>query len=855
MKKKSLLLGLISVATIFALGASLTVFKNAKPIEVEAAQVLENFDPYTYTGGYYSPALLNKAGGMNGELRTSLTARIKPNGFYKYTGGSGVGYLSTQLQYADEDPTNSNNMIYFYTRDSVGKNAASTWNREHVWCQSLSNNNWGEEEGGTDLLHIRPTYTGTNSSRGNLPYADLNKANPKYFDRDTLKVTNDSSKLLFGYANASYFEPLDCVKGDVARTIMYMWTAYTGWEGDKTYNTLNITSIIESYDTLLRWHTLDRPDVLEGHRNDYVETTDQGNRNPFVDHPEFAWKIFGDQVSTNVKNACVAAYPSGEIIAPTAISLDKATATLETGSTLQLTASFTPNNAYADITWSSSNSNVATVNDGLVTAISDGSALITARVSQSIYATCLINISDYPKVASYDFNCGNSSASEYDANGVYNRFEQCANTTNDLSNIVTSVTNVSKTYAGFANYYTYGLKLGTSSDPGSFTLSLNKEVIKVVVKAAGWTASDSLSVGDASSQSPGVAYSNNDAIKTLSFYITPSDNVTFTMTKRGFIQSIDFYAQEEEITSPETYLIGASSFMTLQAEETLIPGQEHTIDKNINQIVGTPADGTRVNPLALDETITVSVNEDGNNGKVYSTGTQWRLYQTGNAVMTVSASNGALITSITFTFSIDKTGILRYDENVITSGSPVSINYLSSVAFDVANSTSATNGQVRISRISVTYVEKGSVDIDDVSIQFGGVIFKNNWAAINDLEDYEITDYGVMLVKKETLTNTYHVSSIEEAHSNKETLYIANRGSNDIPYVAGNNYSFAVQLNVTRESNYGTTYVAAPFIKINQDYYFFEQVECSVNSLAQYYLTNGGSSLSSDALNILKGNN
>ena len=84
MKKKSLLLGLISAATIFALGASLTIYKNAKPTEVEAAQILENFDPYTYTGGYYSPALLSKTGGMNGELRTSLTAYIKPNGFYKY---------------------------------------------------------------------------------------------------------------------------------------------------------------------------------------------------------------------------------------------------------------------------------------------------------------------------------------------------------------------------------------------------------------------------------------------------------------------------------------------------------------------------------------------------------------------------------------------------------------------------------------------------------------------------------------------------------------------------------------------------------------------------------------------------
>ncbi len=855
--RKSLLTRIITLSTALSLSLGLVVFNHAEPTKVEAEAHLTNYDPYTYAGEYYPASLLAKeGGGLNSELRTALTDHIKPDpeGFYKYTGGSGSNYLSTQLQSADEDPTNSNNMVYFYTRDSVSKNAAETWNREHVWCQSLSNGNWGEKEGGTDLLHIRPTYSNTNSSRGNLPYGDLNKANPKYFDPSIPAVVDDNTKMPFGYQNASYFEPLDYVKGDVARIIMYMWTAYNGWEGEKTYTPLSITDIIESYDTLLRWHTMDKPDVLEGHRNDYCESSNQANRNPFVDHPEFAWKIFGNEASTNVKNACMAAYPSGEIVAPTDIALNKESALLEVGNTLELTPSFTPNNAFANITWTSSNNSVATVNNGLVTAISEGTATITARVSQNIYATCFIRVGTYPKVASYDFNSGNASTSEYNANGLYNRFDQCANTTNDLSNIVTSVTDVSKTYAGYASYYTYGLKLGTSSSPGSFTLSLNKEVAKVVVKVAGWTTSDSIIVGDASAQTPGVAYTANNAIKTLTFYITPSDDVTFTIDKRGYIQTIDFYGAEEAIIGPERYLT-STSFATLQVDETSNPGESHTISKAITQFTGDMNDGERLNPISLDETINVSVNADGNNGKVYNSGKEWRLYQTNNAIVTVAASNGALITSVTFTFNVSNTGILRYDENVVTSGSPVNINSLSSVNFDVSNSTSATNGQVRVTNISVTYLDKGTVTINSVSMQFGASIFQNNWTAINDLDDYEITDYGVMLVKKNTLANTYKVSSIEEAHTNQKTLYIVNRGSGDIPYESGNSYSFAVQLNITRESNYSTVYVAAPFIKVNETYYFLDEVECSINSLAQEYLTNGGSTISDDALTILKGNN
>ena len=317
MKKKLFALGALSAT--FILGLGLVAVKNSTQLvsNVVAETHKDNYDPYTYSGSYYSGIDASSlTEGLNGSLRTSLTSLIYPNGWYSYS-GSGTNTLSAQLQYADEDPTNSSNMVYLYTRNSVKKNAANSWNREHVWPQSLSNGCWGEGKAGTDILHIRPTYNTTNSTRSNYPYGDTGKTTPKYYDPSTGKTTTDSSKLHFGYLSGGYFEPLDCVKGDVARIIMYTWTAYKNYYS----NLPSITNVFKDYDTLLKWHTEDKPDVLEGNRNDYSETSNQKNRNPFVDHPEYAWMIFGDLASASAKQECMETYPADGTPAKTLASI------------------------------------------------------------------------------------------------------------------------------------------------------------------------------------------------------------------------------------------------------------------------------------------------------------------------------------------------------------------------------------------------------------------------------------------------------------------------------------------------------------------------------------------------------
>lgn len=475
MKYKSL--KLLTLFTLAAVGISFGTNLNKEPTQVAAVQHIENYENYYYSGSYYDNVDWSDSDGMQGFFRKSITDLIYPDGFYTYS-SSGTTHLSTQLQGADEDPNNSANMIYFYTRDSVKKNAASTWNREHTWPQSLSNDNWGTSVAGTDILHIRPTYYDTNNSRGNLKFGNLNKSSPVYY-----------SGMLYGY-KGGYFEPIDSVKGDVARILMYVWTTYY----DHYSRKIDLMDVIQSYDLLMTWHIQDKPDALEGNRNDYSEASIQNNRNPFVDHPEYAWKIFGEEVSSTILNDAMEAYPSEGSSIKTPVSL--AISGDATKKEYYVGDTFDPTGLTVTLTYDDDSTKVLT-NDQVSwtpNPLTVDTTTVTATYGQlnTTYSGITVASKPTPEPGSsysVEFKANGSDGST-DLNGSLIMSSQLVN-----NNLVASITDTAKIYAGKT-----GLKLGSSSALGKLTLNLveaaknNVQSVKITAEKYGTDITAELAV-------------------------------------------------------------------------------------------------------------------------------------------------------------------------------------------------------------------------------------------------------------------------------------------------------------------------------------------------------------------------
>ncbi len=229
----------------------------------------------SYDDTYYADAI-----GKSGKaLKSSLHEIIDDNKKLSYAA------VWDALMDTDEDPNNTNNVILLYTGRSQGKNTkgagVNNWNREHVWAKS--HGNFGTKTGpGTDLHHLRAADVSVNSARGNL---DFDNGGVPHSEATLCKYDNDS------------WEPRDSVKGDIARMLFYMDVRYEGDKGeidlelnDKVNNGTN--PYMGKLSTLLQWNNQDPVDEIEKKRNDIIYKKYQHNRNPFIDHPEWANQIW-----------------------------------------------------------------------------------------------------------------------------------------------------------------------------------------------------------------------------------------------------------------------------------------------------------------------------------------------------------------------------------------------------------------------------------------------------------------------------------------------------------------------------------------------------------------------------------
>lgn len=231
------------------------------------------------SAGYY-----NGTEGKSGdELKSVLHDIIKNHVDFSY---NQARYL---INYSDADPTNPNNVILFYSQisreASLYGTVAGTINREHVWAKSHGNFSGIRPMDG-DALNLRPADAIVNMNRGNLD-----------FDNVQPNGVNDPVATSCWYSLSAY-EPGPLTKGQVARILFYMATRYEGNDGEID---LELVPKTKNYPepkfgnltTLLEWNRLYPPSDLERQRNDRIFRMQQ-NRNPFVDHPEFADYIWNN---------------------------------------------------------------------------------------------------------------------------------------------------------------------------------------------------------------------------------------------------------------------------------------------------------------------------------------------------------------------------------------------------------------------------------------------------------------------------------------------------------------------------------------------------------------------------------
>ncbi|TDL34231.1 ribonuclease [Jeotgalibacillus sp. S-D1] len=226
------------------------------------------------TDGYYS-----NAQGLSGNaLKQALHDIIDDHTELSYSN------VWEALRNTDEDPANPNNVLLLYTGDSISKLSnggnVDQWNREHVWPKS--HGDFGTSMGpGTDIHHLRPTDVSVNSTRGNLDFDNGGMLHPDAPDT---------------YYDSDSWEPRDEVKGDVARMIFYMAVRYEGDQGELDLEIVDMTGtsgpVLGKVSVLKEWHEADPVDATERNRNDIIFSDYQGNRNPFIDHPEYVESIW-----------------------------------------------------------------------------------------------------------------------------------------------------------------------------------------------------------------------------------------------------------------------------------------------------------------------------------------------------------------------------------------------------------------------------------------------------------------------------------------------------------------------------------------------------------------------------------
>ena len=247
--------------------------------------------------GYYD----GTAGLTGAALKTKLSQIITNGHQTKSYDNLYNGYPSTDsdnyyekdgsvLDIYSENPSGKDPYVYQHGSKQCGsyKVEGDCYNREHVFPQGYFNS---ASPMVSDIHHIVPTDGKVNGYRSSFPFGKVGSAN--FISENGSKRGTSASPNYSG----TVFEPIDEFKGDVARMILYFATRYESKLSSFKDNDILTNSAfpgVEAWElaVLKEWHTNDPVSQREIDRNNAAYTY-QGNRNPFIDHPEYVALIWG----------------------------------------------------------------------------------------------------------------------------------------------------------------------------------------------------------------------------------------------------------------------------------------------------------------------------------------------------------------------------------------------------------------------------------------------------------------------------------------------------------------------------------------------------------------------------------
>lgn len=255
-------------------------------------------------------------------------------------------------------------------------------NAEHVVPQSFFG---ASEPMRSDIHHLFPVHQSANSSRGSNPFGEINDTQTsKWWLNGSSRTSIPSSNINnYSEAKSGMFEPKESVKGNVARAVFYFYTVYPTQAGP--------ISMAGDINVLYQWHLQDPVDGTEAARNSAIESY-QGNRNPFVDHPELVARAWGFSTGGGggggggSSNLFISEYVEGS-------SYNKAIEIVNlTGSSVNLSNYSFKKQTNGSGSWSSSYNLSGTLGNGDVYVVSNSSAssslrnLADATTSSSVFS-------------------------------------------------------------------------------------------------------------------------------------------------------------------------------------------------------------------------------------------------------------------------------------------------------------------------------------------------------------------------------------------------------------------------------------------------------------------------------------